>query len=308
MAQAVFSDIMREFDQYLKVERNLSPATRAAYRYDLQKFKEFLIRTLGSEPSVVRVTTQAIKDYLNYLQQKRHHKSATLSRTIASIRVFFDYCVQQNHIEYSPAAYIHNPKLPRKLPIYLVESELRALLSAPELSHTWGVRDYAILVLFAFTGMRRQELVGLNIDSIDFERRTARVFGKGAKERLIPLNAIVMDALTSWLEVRPISADPEPLFVNRFGKRLTGRGVYDIVKKYVRRAGIIKGKISPHKLRHTFATLLHLSEVDILEIQRLLGHASITSTQIYTHTNTQKLRSAVERLVQIADERGGSGS
>ncbi|MGB9692536.1 MAG: tyrosine recombinase XerC [Candidatus Sumerlaeaceae bacterium] len=308
MALAVFSDIMSEFDQYLKVERNLSPSTRAAYRYDLQKFKEYLIRTLGSEPSVGRVNTQHIKDYLNHLQQERRHKSATLSRTIASLRVFFEYCVQQKHIEYSPAAYIHNPKLPRKLPIYLVESELRALLSAPELSDTWGVRDYAILVLLAFTGMRRQELVGLDLASIDFERRTAKVLGKGSKERLIPLNAIVIDALTAWLEVRPVTADPEPLFVNKFGKRLTGRGVYNIVKKHVRRAGIVKGRISPHKLRHTFATLLHLSEVDILEIQRLLGHASITSTQIYTHTNTQKLRSAVERLTRLAEKGAGGGS
>lgn len=304
MAQAMFSEVMLEFDRFLQVERNLSPATRGAYRYDLQKFKEFLIRTLGSEPSVSKVSTQHIKDYLSFLQQKRGYKSATLSRTIASIRVFFEYCVQQKHLEFSPAAYIHNPKLPRKLPIYLVESELRQILSAPDISDTWGRRDYAMLVLLSFTGMRRQELVGLNINSIDFERRTAKVYGKGSKERLIPLNAIVVDALMAWLEVRPAVADPEPLFVNRKGQRLTGRSVYNIVRKYVRRAGILKGKISPHKLRHTFATLLHLGEVDILEIQRLLGHASITSTQIYTHTNTQKLRSAVERIAYIAEEPG----
>jgi site-specific recombinase XerD len=308
MAQAMFSDIMHEFDRYLQVERNLSPATRAAYRYDLQKFKEFLIRALGSEPSVRRVTTQHIKDYLMFLQQKRRYKSTTLSRSIASLRVFFEYCVQQTHLEHSPATYIHNPKLPRKLPIYLVESELRQLLAAPKTDDTWGVRDYAILILLSFTGMRRQELVGLDVSSIDFERRTAKVLGKGAKERLLPLNSIVMDALTSWLEVRPAVADPDPLFVNRAGKRLTGRSIYNIVKKYVRQAGIMKGKISPHKLRHTFATLLHLSEVDILEIQRLLGHASITSTQVYTHTNTQKLRSAVDRLAKITEEGGPESS
>lgn len=305
MAQAVFSDVMQEFDRFLQVERNLSAATRAAYRYDLQKFKEFLIRGLGSEPHVRRVTTQHLKDYLNYLQQKRRYKSATLSRVIASLRVFFEFCVQQNYLDHSPAAYIHNPKLPRKLPIYLVESELRQLLAAPDPSKPWEVRDYAILVLLAFTGMRRQELVGLDLSSIDFERRTAKVFGKGAKERLVPLNNVVLDALNAWLEVRPATADPTPLFVNRAGQRLTGRSVYNIVKRYVRRAGITKGKISPHKLRHTFATLLHLNEVDILEIQRLLGHASITSTQIYTHTNTQKLRHAVERLSKVADGLGG---
>ncbi len=305
MALATFSDIMHEFDRYLEVERNLSPATRGAYRYDLQKFKEFLIRTTGSEPPLRKITTQHIKDYLSFLQQKKRYKSTTLSRTIASLRVFFEYCVQQNHIETSPAAYIHNPKLPRKLPIYLVESELRQLLGAVAQEDTWSVRDYAILILLAFTGMRRQELVGLDVASVDFERRTAKVFGKGAKERLIPLNNLVLDALRSWLEVRPVVADPTPLFVNRQGKRLTGRSVYNIVKKYVRQAGLTKGRISPHKLRHTFATLLHLNEVDILEIQKLLGHASITSTQIYTHTNTQKLRSAVEKIAKVADASGG---
>jgi len=299
MAQAVFSDIMYEFDRFLEVERNLSPSTRSAYRYDLQKFKEFLIRAEGTEPSVRRVTIQHIKDYLGYLQQQRHYKSTTLSRTIASLRVFFEYCVQRGYLEQSPASYIHNPKMPRKLPIYLIESELRQLLSAPDPSDTWGVRDYAILVTLAFTGMRRQELVGLDLASVDLIRQTAKVIGKGSKERLIPLNHIVMQAINSWLEVRPATARSEALFVNRMGGRLTGRSVYDIVRKYVRRAGIAKRKISPHKLRHTFATLLHLSEVDILEIQKLLGHASITSTQIYTHTNTQKLRTAVERLGEI---------
>jgi len=295
----LFSQVMLEFDRFLEVERNLSPNTRKAYQYDLQKFKEYLIRMLGSEPSVKKVTSSHIKEYLAHLQQKKGYKSATLVRTISSLRVFFEYCVQAQHIEVSPAAYIHNPKLPKKLPIYLIESELQRLLAAPDPSDVWGIRDYAILVTLGFTGMRRQELVGLNLSSIDLERCTAKVFGKGAKERLIPLNSLVMNALNAWLEVRPATGDAHALFVNRKGGRLTGRSVFDIVRKYVRKAGLAKSKISPHKLRHTFATLLHLNEVDILEIQKLLGHASITSTQIYTHTNTQKLRSAVDRLADL---------
>ena len=132
MSQLLFSSIMHEFDGYLRVERNLSPSTRTAYQYDLQKFKEFLIRHLGTEPVVGRVETGAIKEYLAFLQGRRNYKSTTLSRTIASIRVFFEYCVQMKHIEASPATYIHNPKLPKKLPIFLVESELRRLLAAPD--------------------------------------------------------------------------------------------------------------------------------------------------------------------------------
>lgn len=292
----LLSAVMQEFDRYLQVERNLSPSTREAYQFDLQKFKEFLIRAGGQEPGVDRVTTQNIKDYLNYLQTNRGYKSTTLSRVIASIRVLFEYCVMQKKIEASPAAYIHNPKLPRKLPIYLIDSELKKLLSAPDPKDVNGCRDFAILVTLGFTGMRRQELVGLNLKNIDLERRTIRVMGKGSKERLIPMNEFVMKALNSYLDLRPATGDPEAVFLNRNGGRLTGRSIVNIVRKYVRKAGIGKDKISPHKLRHTFATLLHLNEVDILEIKSLLGHASITSTQIYTHTNANKLRSAVDRL------------
>lgn len=295
----LFSAIMHEFDQFLKVERNLSPATRRAYEYDLQKFKEFLIRRVGTEPAVNRVNTQHIKDYLGYLQADRGYRSSTLCRTIASIRVFFEYCVQMKHIEASPATYIHNPKMPKKLPIYLIDSELKKLLAAPDPADPLGCRDYAILVTLGFTGMRRQELVGLDLDAIDLERRTVRVFGKGSKERLIPLNPFVIDAINQYLDSRIATGDPKAVFLNRHGKRLTGRMVLNIVKKYVRKAGIMKAKISPHKLRHTFATLLHLNEVDILEIKSLLGHASITSTQIYTHTNTNKLRSAVDQLTKF---------
>ena len=296
MAQPLFSSVMHEFDQYLRVERNLSSATRVAYQYDLQKFKEFLIRHLGTEPVVGRVETGAIKEYLAFLQGRRSYKSTTLSRTIASIRVFFEYCVQMKYLDASPATYVHNPKLPKKLPIFLIESELRKLLAAPDPCNVAGARDYAILVILGFTGMRRQELVGLDLKSIDLERKTVKVTGKGSKERLIPLNPFVVETLNKWLEVRPATSDPEAVFLSRLGRRLTGRSIHNIVCKYVKKAGLVKDRISPHKLRHTFATLLHLNDVDILEIRSLLGHASITSTQIYTHTNTTKLRSAVETL------------
>lgn len=294
-----FSRKLKEFDRFLEVERNLSPNTRKAYQFDLLKFQEYLVRTNRAEPVVTGITTQQIKDYLSYLQSQRGYKSTTLSRTIASIRVFFDFCVQMGHLETSPASVIHNPKLPKKLPIYLIDSELQKLLSAPDPSDVGGCRDYAILVTLGFTGMRRQELVGLDLDCIDFERRTLRVMGKGSRERLIPMNQYVVNALNAWLDVRPAMGDPKAVFLNRRGGRLTGRSIVNIVSKYVQKSGIGKARISPHKLRHTFATLLHLNEVDILEIKTLLGHASITSTQIYTHTNTTRLRTAVDRLNSI---------
>lgn len=296
----LLSAAMAQFDRYLQVERNLSPATREAYQFDLQKFKEFLIRTKGTEPTLEKVGTDSIKDYLHYLQGTRGYKSTTLSRVIASIRVLFEFAVMQNMVESSPAAYIHNPKLPKKLPIYLVDSELKKLLSAPDSGDVMGRRDFAILVTLGFTGMRRQELVGMDLSSIDLERRTIRVMGKGSKERLIPMNEFVFNAINNYMDVRPVTGHADAVFLNRQGGRLTGRSIVNIVRKYVRKAGIGKEKISPHKLRHTFATLLHMNDVDILEIKNLLGHSSITSTQIYTHTNSNKLRSAVDRLNQFA--------
>lgn len=293
--------VMEEFDQYLRVERNLSGSTREAYRFDLEKFNEFLVKAGGiTHPTIDKVTTELIKSYLNHLQLNRGYKSTTLSRVIASIRVVFDFCVMRKYLESSPAAYIHNPKLPKKLPIYLIDSELKKLLSAPNPEDYSGRRDFAILVTLGFTGMRRQELVALNLDAIDVERKTIRVMGKGSKERLIPMNDFVFNALNSYLEIRLPTGDAEAVFLNRNGGRLTGRSIVNIVQKYVKKAGIGKEKISPHKLRHTFATLLHMNEVDILEIKSLLGHSSITSTQIYTHTNANKLRSAVDRLNSYA--------
>lgn len=296
----LYRESMNDFETYLRVERNLSPRTRAAYRYDLNRFGEWLTGVLTNpNPPLHVITVHHIKDYLAGLQEDRRYRPTTLSRVIATLRVFFEFCVTQGKLESSPALTIHNPKLPRRLPIYLIESELQRLLAAPDPNDAAAVRDYAILVTLGFTGVRLQELVGLDINDIDFERRTVKVMGKGSKERLIPLNAIVIQALRDWLLCRPGTEDTA-VFLNRFGRRLSGRSVENIVKKYVRRAGITKAKVSPHKLRHTFATLLHVNDVDLVEIQTLMGHATITSTQIYTHTNAGKLRSAVSRLEQIS--------
>ncbi len=288
-----------DFDTYLRVERNLSARTRKAYQYDLGRFADWLARALKCEIPIEKITVHHIKEYLAHLQEERRYRATTLSRVIATLRVFFEHCVRQEVIKASPAQAIHNPKLPRRLPIYLIESELQRLLAAPDPRDHAAVRDYAILITLGFTGVRLQELVGLNVSDIDFERRTIKVLGKGAKERLIPLNDAAGQALRDWLLVRP-AAEDRAVFLNKFQRRLTGRSVQNIVRKYVRRAGISKAKISPHKLRHTFATLLHVNDVDLVEIQTLMGHSSITSTQIYTHTNANKLRTAVRSLDAIA--------
>ncbi len=291
---------INRFQTYLEVERNLARTTRDAYRFDLMKFKEFLESLMGTEPSSERITTDHLRDWLAYLQSERGLKTPTMQRNISSLRVFFRWAVETGQLTDNPALPLRNPKMPRKLPVYLVQSELSSLLDAEDSKARapWlTVRDRTILVTLAFTGLRRQELVDLDVSGVDFDGSTLRVFGKGRKERLVPMGIPVKEALQEWFSIRPVGAPSEAVFLNNRQQRLTGRHILNIVRGAVQRAGIEKKRISPHKLRHTFATMLHLNDVDILEIKSLLGHASIISTQIYTHTNTGRLRTAVDRLV-----------
>ena len=306
MEQINLAEVLNKFNQYIAVEKNLSKRTTDAYLYDLSSFFSYYADKEDEGSSAIdlkQISADDIRNYLAFLQTEKRYKSTTLSRSLVSIRVFFDFCVQENVVQSSPVQYIHNPKLPKRLPIYLVESELKAILAAPDRETIWGKRDLAILFCLGLTGMRRQELINLDIDGIDLQSRTVKVFGKGAKERLIPLNDLVESALIEWLDVRPIdSRDQSAVFINQInGGRLTGRAIWDIVSKYLLKAGIPKDKISPHKLRHTFATLLHMKNVELVEIQKLLGHATIASTQIYTHTNMNQLRTAVNKLNDVID-------
>ncbi|MCX7016676.1 MAG: tyrosine recombinase XerC [Candidatus Sumerlaeota bacterium] len=295
MAKKDFHEALGEFETFLRVEKNLSERTRKAYRYDLSRFGDFLVELRKRTPNVDDIGAPEIRLYLQRMQIDRGCKSTTLSRIIASIRIFFEYCVRLGHLRASPAAHFHNPKKPKKLPVFLVEGELKKLLEAPGPSDWKGRRDNALLITFAFTGLRLQELVSLNLDNVDFERNTLRVFGKGAKERIVPMNQRVVEALNRYLAVR-VFAETPALFLNYKLGRLSPRGIEKIVRQHALQANIATRKISPHKLRHTFATLLHHNGVDILEIQTLLGHASITSTQIYTHTSSERLAGAVKKL------------
>ena len=293
-----FLDTLREFEQFLRVERNLAERTRRAYLYDLTRLQEHLVVLHGRTPALDTIHPEAIREYLNHLQVERGYKSTTLARVISSIRGFFEFAVDRNILKVSPAAQLRTPKQPKKLPIYLVAQEIARLLDSPPDDKPMGRRDRAIMTALTFTGMRLSEVVGVNLKDLDLTNRTVRVMGKGSKERIIPLNAIVCEAINNWLNVRLLT-DAPALFVNRFGQRLSGRSVENIVRKWALTAGIFKDGISPHKLRHTFATLLHASEVDLIEIQALMGHASIASTQIYTHTSSSKLRAAVKKLERI---------
>jgi site-specific recombinase XerD len=292
-----YYQLLGQFEQYVRVERGLSDRTRAAYLYDLTRFQEYLITLHGRAPALKSISIEAIREYLNHLQLERGYKSTTLARVISSLKHFFEFAVERGELDASPAAHVRTPKQPQRLPVYLVQQELARLLASPDVKSPMGLRDRAILTLLANTGARLSEVVGLNLRDLDLSNRAVRVFGKGRKERIIPLNAMAMQALNDYLNARLLS-DSSALFLNKRGGRLTGRSVENIVRKYALKSGIFKSGMSPHKLRHTFATLLHAHEVDLIEIKALMGHANIASTQIYTHTSSSRLRAAVKKLEQ----------
>jgi site-specific recombinase XerD len=289
--------VLRRWESHLRVERNLSPRSRAAYLYDIGRLREWLAPDPEAPcPTVESIGAAHLRDYLRHLDEDLQQRPTTLARVISSLRGFFAFCVEERLLEVSPAEALQTPRRPRRLPVYLVRGEVQRLFAAPDTSTPQGLRDRAILLLLGFCGLRLQELVGLDLAAVDLASRSLRIDGKGSKQRLVPLNDDAAAALAAWLDARRAADGERAVFVNRRGTRLTGRMVQKIVDRHARAAGIDKEHFSPHKLRHTFATLLHGNDVDLVEIQTLLGHASITTTQIYTHTNSERLRGAVERL------------
>lgn len=292
-------------DQYLRHlrgERQLAVRTVAAYEYDLRRFLASLPESQAADPEAI--DAYALKDFLAMLREDRDCRPATLHRTISSLRGFFRWLREEGLVSQDPALGLRRPKLPRKLPLHLTASEARDLLVEGDPDNKDALRDRTILSLLAMTGLRLSELTGLDVEDVDFERGCLRVLGKGSKERLVPLNERARTALEAWLRERPRPAPGCPaLFLNRHGGRISHRTVQYLLRKAVKRLGL-DPRISPHKLRHTFATLLYGEAVELRDIQELLGHASVATTSIYTHTNVDRMRAAVEKL----KVRGSGGS
>jgi site-specific recombinase XerD len=295
MSKSILNCI-HEFRTHIIVERNLSINTLSGYTHDLMKFTSFLLSKYGKEPLVNEINTSDIRDFLAYLQLKQQSRSHAIFRKISCLRTFFAFLLKENYIKTNPTDTIQSPKLAKKLPIYLTPDELKKLLAAPDIKDPMGIRDLAILTLFSYTGMRLSELVNLNIKDVNLKDHFVRVMGKGSKERIIPLITPVIKVLGEYLDIRPM-IDNDAFFLSKLKKRISPRMVQVLVNKYRIIAGISQEKFSPHKLRHTFATMLHGKDVDLIDIQALLGHSSVATTQIYTHTNPKRLQKAVDKLV-----------
>ncbi len=311
-------EIFNRYINYLEAERNASPYTVRNYKTDLLDFFHFL--RLKKIDSLDKADRHVMRDYLAHLMERGTVK-ASIARKLSAIRSFYRYLLRENVITASPVAKTSSPKLDKRLPSFLTTDEITRLLEAPDLTTPQGQRDRAILELLYASGLRVSELAGLNMEQVNLSTREIRVWGKGSKERMVLMGEPAAEALTAYLEQgRPellkdwlkYGKKPTALFLANYKKanykkanyngRLTERSVQKIIEKYSKKAGIGK-KVHPHTLRHTFATHMLDGGADLRVVQELLGHASLSSTQIYTHVSQSRAKKVYLSAHPMAKEK-----
>jgi len=287
--------LVQQFIHYLFSERNASPHTCRCYQTDLEEFEQFLKISGMSLTAEGRVKVEeadrfAIRKYLSFLHRK--NRKSSIARKVSTLRSFYKYLVREQIISTNPAKNVATPKAEKPLPTALTVDEAFRLMESP--ADKEQLRDRAILELLYSSGLRVSELVGLDENQLDQELEIVKVMGKGRKERIVPVGKKAMEALKTYLKDRGHLEANTPIFVNTRGGRLTSRSVGRLVKKYTRNSGVFR-KISPHSLRHTFASHLLDAGADIREIQEMLGHASLSTTQRYTHITLGKLMEVYDK-------------
>lgn len=274
---------LKDFLEFIKVERGYSENTVKSYQKDLSQFFKFVQKK--------KIDRDTVKNYLEHLYNEGFSVSST-ERKLACLKSFFKYLLREGDVDKDPTVDIKLPKKAKRLPKSLSIGETIRLISSPREKSHISIRDAALLEMLYATGMRASEIVNLNISDINLSVLFVRCLGKGAKERIVPINKVTLKALKGYLEeARPKfpKKDDEALFVDKNGARLTRQGLWLIIKKYVRQSGI-KGKTSPHTLRHSFATHLLEKGADLRSVQEMLGHADISTTQIYTSVSRERLK------------------
>jgi len=294
--------VFNKYINYLEAERNASPYTVRNYTTDLLDFFQFL-KANGID-SLKEVDRHTLRDYLSHLMEKGFVK-ASIARKLSAIRSFYRYLLREEIISTSPAATTSSPKLDKRLPSFLTIEEINRLLETPDLSTPQGLRDRALMELLYASGIRVSELVSINLEQVNLDTNEIRVWGKGSKERMVLMGKPAARALTAYLnQGRPELLGEKrssALFLNRYGKRLIERRVQRILEKYTNIAGIGK-RVYPHMLRHTFATHLLDGGADLRVVQELLGHASLSSTQIYTHVSKSQAKKVYLSAHPMAQE------
>jgi len=295
--------IFDRYIQYLEAERNASPYTVRNYRADLADFFKFL---KGKELTLLNeVDRHVLRDYLSHLVEGGIAKSS-IARKLSAIRSFFRYLVREEIIPKNPIEQVSSPKLDKRLPSFLTKEEMERLLNAPDPSTPLGQRDRALLELLYASGLRVSELVSLAPEQIDLETNEIRVWGKGSKERMVLMGEPAAEAIKNYIKDGRARLRGEKksqaLFLNRYGQRLPERSVQRLLEQYAIKAGIGK-RVHPHMLRHTFATHLLDGGADLRVVQELLGHARLSSTQIYTHVTKGQARKVYLSAHPLAREK-----
>ena len=285
---------------YLSAEKNASQYTLRNYRYEINEFLEFLKRKHITHWD--KVEKEVVRDYLAWLNEEEYAKSS-VARRLSELRSFCRFLIREKHLTSNPFDAVSAPKLPQRLPTFLTTEDVKRLLAVPDTSDSQGMRDAAMLELLYASGMRVSELVALNLNDVDNTRAQIKVLGKGNKERLVLIGKPATRAVMTYVrEGRPKLMGRKvsnAIFLNRFGARLNVRSVQMILVKCARRAGI-KGEVTPHTLRHTFATHLLDGGADLRSVQELLGHESLSTTQIYMHVSQAKQKEVVTKAHPVA--------
>ena len=295
-------DLIEQYGAHLRVERNLSPHTLRNYLSDLKQFQQFL-REEGLSPGeekkipVQKVDHHIVRAYLGALA--KNCRKSSIGRKLAALKGFFRYLLREGRIERDPLSVFGTPKQEKPLPVFLSVDDMFRLLGSVQGIGALEIRDRAMLEVFYSTGIRVSELVGLNWGDIDFQLGILRVMGKGSKERIVPVGEVALQALRDYgieqgKKWGRAAKGETPVFLNRLGKKITTRSVARIVEKHLRATGI-PVRMGPHGLRHTFATHLLNSGADLRVIQEMLGHASLSTTQRYTHVNLDQLTAVYDR-------------
>lgn len=275
-----------KFIRYLEIEKNYSQHTALNYRLDLEDFAKF-----WGESPLEKIDYLSLRKYLATLKEK-NLGSRTVNRRLSALRSFFKFLTREGFLKVNPITSISSPKQDKHLPQFLTEEEVIRLIDTALPQDEKGLRDRAILETFYSTGIRISELVGLDDNDMDIISGVAKVMGKGKKERIVPIGERAIEAIRAYLANRKKQASA--IFLNKNGSRITTRGVRNIVGKYLRLAGIKQG-VSPHTLRHSFATHLLNRGADLRSVQELLGHVNLSTTQIYTHLTTDRLKAVYSK-------------
>ena len=283
------------FIEYLKYQRNYSNFTCNNYNKDLNEYNSFI---LSNKINYKNMDYNEAKEYVIYLNKKNDAKS-TISRKLSSLRTFYKYLVLNNKVESNPFLLVSSPKKEKRIPKFINYNNMEEILNVPNIKTKEGQRERVILEVLYASGVRVSELVNIKLKDIDFSNKLLRIMGKGSKERIVPFYSTIEKLLRHYLsDIRVLFAkDNEYVFVNKNGQKLTTRGIQYLLNKTVEKYNL-PFKLHPHTLRHSFATHLLDSGVDIRIVQQLLGHSSLSTTQIYTHLTVEHLRSSYDKAFE----------